>query len=348
MRFIVSSLIFWLLAANVFAAGPVLFRDTSTKVTTRGKAFLNGAVLTVGDNVVTTASLAFDTVGATKTLSWVDANNYLDFDATIAADSLREMTDETVSSTTHSASAGISHYYFDSTSASIVSTLPAIGTAVRGALLYFSHEIQGSTNTVTIQRNGSDTIGGGTSVLLSSEGDIVTLRCPSSGTDWKILSISNIVTSAGELPSGTVMTYAGSSTPSGWLFCNGSAISRSTYANLFAAIGTTWGIGDNFTTFNIPDLRGRAIIGVGQGSGLTNRTLAQNGGAETHQLSTTEMPSHVHTGDVYASYGSQTTWYGGGPKLNSAATSWTSNAAGSDGAHNNMQPWAAVNYIIKE
>jgi microcystin-dependent protein len=78
--------------------------------------------------------------------------------------------------------------------------------------------------------------------------------------------------------------------PSGTLFANGAAVSRSTYAALFAVIGTVFGVGDGSTTFNVPDKRGRVSIGAGQGSGLTNRTLGAIGGDEV----ITAVPEHSH------------------------------------------------------
>jgi microcystin-dependent protein len=98
------------------------------------------------------------------------------------------------------------------------------------------------------------------------------------------------------VPTGTVIDWAGSGTaPSGWLTCDGSAVSRTTYAALLTAIGTTYGTGDGSTTFNLPDARGRTAIGVGQGAGLANRVLAAKGGEETHILSVGELAAHAHT-----------------------------------------------------
>lgn len=77
--------------------------------------------------------------------------------------------------------------------------------------------------------------------------------------------------------------------------CDGSAISRTDYADLFEVIGTTYGAGDGATTFNLPDFRGRVPIGTGQGTGLTDRTLGATVGAETHQLTTAQMPQHNHS-----------------------------------------------------
>jgi microcystin-dependent protein len=86
------------------------------------------------------------------------------------------------------------------------------------------------------------------------------------------------------------------SEPSGWLLCDGRAISRTTYAALFAKIGVTHGSGDGSSTFNLPDCRGRSFVGIGQGVGLTSRTIGAKGGEESHVLATSEMPSHAHGG----------------------------------------------------
>lgn len=90
------------------------------------------------------------------------------------------------------------------------------------------------------------------------------------------------------VPIGTVIDYAGSSVPDGWLECDGSAVSRTTYAALFAVLGTTWGSGNGSTTFNLPNLGGRVAIGKG------SRNVGATGGAETHTLTVNEMPSHTH------------------------------------------------------
>lgn len=92
------------------------------------------------------------------------------------------------------------------------------------------------------------------------------------------------------VPAGTIVLYAASSAPGGWLLCDGSAVSRTAYNALYAAIGTNFGIGDNLTTFNVPDLRGRVALGTGAGAGLTSRALAASGGSE----SITEVPPHTH------------------------------------------------------
>jgi microcystin-dependent protein len=89
--------------------------------------------------------------------------------------------------------------------------------------------------------------------------------------------------------------YGGATAPSGWLLCNGDAVSRTTYADLFAVLGTTFGVGNGSTTFNVPDMRSRMPIGVGAGTGLSARTLAQTGGVETQTISSANLPTHQHT-----------------------------------------------------
>ena len=96
--------------------------------------------------------------------------------------------------------------------------------------------------------------------------------------------------------SGVVTTTA----PSGWLLCNGDAVSRTTYSTLFASISTTYGAGNGTTTFNLPDMRSRMPIGVGTGTGLTARTLAGTGGVETVTLTSAQsgVPAHSHPNTV--------------------------------------------------
>ena len=160
------------------------------------------------------------------------------------------------------------------------------------------------------------------------------------------------------MPTGALMPYAGTSAPTGFLLCYGQAISRSTYADLFSAISTTYGTGDGSSTFNLPDLRGRVIAGqddmggssanrlTDQTGGLNGDTLGDTGGSETHTLSTAQMPAHTHTVAAQQQVGGDSTNRGGSGQLGAAATI-TSSSTGGDGAHNNVQPTIILNYIIK-
>ena len=114
------------------------------------------------------------------------------------------------------------------------------------------------------------------------------------------VSPGGIVGPAGVDPAivGSIMQWACAGIPQGWLMADGSAVSKNTYPQLYTVLGGTgspWGSPDGFTyTFNLPDLRGRTLIGAGQGGGLTSRVLAQIGGAEMHTLTLAEMPNHGH------------------------------------------------------
>jgi len=104
---------------------------------------------------------------------------------------------------------------------------------------------------------------------------------------------------------GCIQMYPSTTPPAGWMVADGSAISRTTYAALFNLIGTIFGSGDGSTTFALPDLRSRVPLGAGQGSGLTNRTLAAVGGEEAHALTLAEEAPHTHGMDHYHNWGAQ-------------------------------------------
>lgn len=105
----------------------------------------------------------------------------------------------------------------------------------------------------------------------------------------------------GDAP-GVIKSFGGTTAPTGYLLCDGAAVSRTTYANLFAAIGTNWGEGDGSTTFNVPDLRGRTEFGkddmggpaagrlTEDGSGIDGATVGATGGSETHTLTEDQIP----------------------------------------------------------
>jgi microcystin-dependent protein len=108
------------------------------------------------------------------------------------------------------------------------------------------------------------------------------------------LGSDNLVYVPAAVPTGTVLDFAGTATPMGFLLCDGTVYNIATYPALGALLGSTYG-GNGTTTFGVPDCRSRATIGTGQGTGLTNRTLGSVGGEETHALVTGELASHSHT-----------------------------------------------------
>lgn len=105
------------------------------------------------------------------------------------------------------------------------------------------------------------------------------------------------------LPTGAIVPFGGNVAPSGFLLCDGSAVSRTTYATLFAVLQETYGAGDSVTTFNLPDLRGNVPVGI---NGGTFASLGTTVGAEIHTLTTSETPSHNHSGSTANNSGSHT------------------------------------------
>jgi microcystin-dependent protein len=160
---------------------------------------------------------------------------------------------------------------------------------------------------------------------------------------------------------GFVAPSAVAAPPTGWLLCDGAAVSRATYADLFAAIGVNYGPGDGATTFNLPDGRHRSFIGAGaaalDANRQTARVIGESGGSEKHTLLITESPAHVHEPQARVSSDIN----GGGPIANGlmmgdsgtgTATpqtlpSGTTSSAGGGQAHNNMPPFFVGNWIIK-
>ena len=127
---------------------------------------------------------------------------------------------------------------------------------------------------------------------------------------WEKVAGSSVQVTAATVPTGTILDFGGGTAPDGYLECNGAAVSRATYATLFAAIGIVWGSGDGSTTFNVPDLRGRVTAGIDGSAGRMPDgldALGETGGSHQHALAVSEMPVHNHGSTAHShSVGSHT------------------------------------------
>lgn len=172
---------------------------------------------------------------------------------------------------------------------------------------------------------------------------------------------------------GQITMFAGSFAPRNWAFCSGQLLPIAQNTALFSILGTTYG-GDGRSTFGLPDLRGRVAIGSegnSAGPGLTPRNLGSRGGTETQTLTTNQIPSHTHTatstanavapagnsndavGNLWADdlgVSSGTYHTGDGSPtispMHSDAVQTTVDPNVGGQAHNNMQPFLAINFII--
>lgn len=201
----------------------------------------------------------------------------------------------------------------------------------------------------------------------------------------RIVALENrrtILPTAALPPAGAVSQFAGAVAPDGWLLCDGSAVSRTTYARLFAVIGTTYGAGNGTTTFNLPNLKGRVPVGRDAAQAEFD-VLGETGGAKTHALTVAQMPSHDHGGSTGSAgahthnvqtnddgtfitgtsgdrslpaTGSGTFRYviegtsGSTRRIVTASAGAHSHSIGAQGngdAHPNLQPYLVLNHIIK-
>lgn len=177
---------------------------------------------------------------------------------------------------------------------------------------------------------------------------------------------------------GSIYPFPDNNIPDGWLLCNGQAVSRSTYSVLFDTIGITYGSGDNRTTFNLPDLRGRTVVGLEtmggvSSSGRLSNSLSGNldgtvlgavGGTEKHTLTLTQASIRSHT----HSYSASSVIYSGNQAVDARSSGCNTNNPGtgcgggvamsyqfttlavsdpSATAHNNLPPLVFLNWVIK-
>jgi len=157
----------------------------------------------------------------------------------------------------------------------------------------------------------------------------------------------------GITPPGAIFPYAVSAAPTGYLLCNGQAVSRTTYSTLFAVVSSLYGDGNGSSTFNVPDLRGRFLAGWDAGTSvltavttgmIAGSSIANTGGVQAVTLSVAQIPSHAHT--YTAQVGGEIGNDGPAAAWSSTSTGNTSNTGGG-GAHSNIPPAMIINFIIK-
>jgi microcystin-dependent protein len=199
---------------------------------------------------------------------------------------------------------------------------------------------------------GNMSVGGnltvtGTTILSGT----ATATTPTTGDNSTQIATTAFVANSNPAISGQILMWPTGSAPSGYLLCDGTAVSRTTYATLFGVIGTTFGAGDTTTTFNLPNYTNRMPIGVG-----STAALAATGGSKdaivVSHTHTINDPSHNHTIPMQNGY----VTYGGGPVIggsgvdyysNQAYTGISVNTAGVSGTNANLPPYLGINFIIK-
>ncbi|TKW61615.1 MAG: hypothetical protein DI628_03035 [Blastochloris viridis] len=220
-----------------------------------------------------------------------------------------------------------------------------------------TYELKGVDTDMLVLRNGM-------TVAAFTEGGVYGHAYASVGT----MALDDEV-QAKLVPTGVLMPFAGGSAPQGWLLCAGQLINRFSYADLFAAIGTTYGAGDGSTTFAVPDLRGRTVFGLDNMNGTdagrlsVANTLGGTGGAQTksgstdsYTLTIADIPAHTH--DINAVSGTASTSTNGGPAMNADAgtggTRVVSKSVGGGGGHSHgisnfdvLPPYMLLNWMIK-
>lgn len=160
------------------------------------------------------------------------------------------------------------------------------------------------------------------------------------GTEWK--TVNGQIT-GDTLPIGAIIPYSNSTAPTNWLVCDGSAVSRTTYANLFSVIGTTYGSGDGSTTFNLPNLKGR--VAVGQDTNDTDfDTLGETGGSKELQKHTHNILRKYTGAGFETPYSEDMSGWGLGENAGAVLNSTSETGTGNSG---NLQPYQVVCYIIK-
>ena len=254
-------------------------------------------------------------------------------------------------------------------------------------IAFKAHQSNTGASTLAVNSFGAKPLRSRTGVALTANeilsGAAITAQYNSAADEFLLIGgrvgNSSADTLARIIPVGFVAPWPTATAPAGWLLAYGQAVSRTTYAELFAAYGTTYGSGDGSTTFNLPDYRGRTPFGKDDmggsaagritfaASGVDGATLGATGGDQKHTLTSAQIPAHTHTAtvsitstpntsivengnsgtvDVTSGSGNTVAKRSNVPNTISSTGTVTVNNTGGGGAHNNMPPAIIQNWII--
>jgi len=231
-----------------------------------------------------------------------------------------------------------------------VSTYPSLATAVAGTNPNANPTVLDSSGSAMIVIEGSTKL-----ILKDKDGntvfteDNIATADSVTGSLTATSTVTFVDAQIDVLPAGVVMASAGV-LAAGWLECNGAAVSRTTYLTLFNVLGTGYGVGNGSTTFNLPNMSRRVIMGRGGSSTDTIASvIGSTGGAETQALTISQLPAHSHT---YTRTTVATTFtsdaVAGVTAVSTVDLTVTdSSVTGSGEAHNNVQPSMVMIYMIK-
>jgi microcystin-dependent protein len=251
--------------------------------------------------------------------------------------------------TVHAAAASLTGSLNVGTTVSVGASASISGVVTVGANVAAAGNISiAAVTTSTSTTTGGLTVAGGAGVAgnLHVGGTIVTPTMPAGTSNTAVATTAFVQNNS--VPTGALMMWSTASAPTGWLICNGTAVSRTVYAALFAAIGTTFGSGDGSTTFNLPNYNNRTAIGAGglYALGATGGSKDQTVVSHTHNLSGNVVTA-VSTNSVLVDGAVEGISANVITNITPTISNVTVSTSGSSGTDANLPPYLAINFIIK-